>query len=371
MRDVLVIGYNTRHICRSAKRAGFNVFSIEHFGDRDIFDTADGVAIFEEDEPTFEKIKGLMDGFEYDTIIRGPGFELWELNTDFPVLNNGMRVAEKVSDKFWLAEYLKELDVPHPATHLIGDVNPSELDYPVMAKPRRGAGGVKNLLIRDCEELEHTKTVLEDFILQEYIPGVTASVSLIASRGEARSIATSEQISFPWLTDMPYAYAGNITPFVDRHVGLMEELAEVVAADLELVGSNGVDFLIGKDGLVLLEVNPRFQGTLETVEEAYGLNLFSMHVDSFSGILPEKRGARIFAGKAVLFAGQDVWIDDDKSDMLFRCHKKGVASDVPMRGTLVAKDCPLVTFFARGRTRDEVFLGLQNITENMNNILNN
>ncbi|CAD7771616.1 hypothetical protein FHEFKHOI_01054 [Candidatus Methanoperedenaceae archaeon GB50] len=28
----------------------------------------------------------------------------------------------------------------------------------------------------------------------------------------------------------------------------MEELAELVASDLGLVGSNGVDFLIGRDG---------------------------------------------------------------------------------------------------------------------------
>ena len=371
MRDVLVLGYNTRHICRSAKRAGFNVFSIEHFGDLDIFDTADEVVVFEEDEPSFGKIKRLMDSFEYDTIIRGPGFELWDIDTHISVLNNDTSVAEKVSDKFWLAEYLKEIEVPHPATYLLEDVDSLELDYPVMAKPRRGAGGVKNLLIRDREDLEHAKAVLENFIVQEYINGVTASISLIASRGAACSIAASEQISFPWLTDMPYAYAGNITPFMGRHVSLMEELAELVASDLELVGSNGVDFLIDEDGLSLLEVNPRFQGTLETVEEAYGLNLFSMHVDSFSGILPMKRRAMVFAGKAVLFAGQDIWIDEAKSDMLFECYRKGVASDVPVGGTLVAKDSPLVTFFAQGSTRDEVFGGLRTTTENMNNILTN
>ncbi|MHC1572195.1 MAG: ATP-grasp domain-containing protein [Methanosarcinales archaeon] len=371
MRDILIIGYNTRHICRSAKRAGYNVFSIEHFGDRDLFDIADGVAVFEEDEPSPEKIRELMDDFEYDTIVRGPGFESWDLETtDVPVLNNDTKVFERVSDKFWLAEYLRRLDVPHPETYLIEDVDPSELDYPLMAKPRRGAGGVENLLIRSCEELEDAKSTHRDFIVQEYIDGRTVSISLIASHGEARSIAASEQISFPWLTEMPYAYTGNITPFLGRHVSLMEELAELVASDLGLVGSNGVDFLIGRDGIVLLEVNPRFQGTLETVEEAYGINLFSMHVDSFSGILPERQRARAFAGKAILFAAQDIWIDEAKSDMLFECYKKGIVSDVSREGTLMAKNRPLTTIFSRGRTRKEVLDRLRTTTEYMNNILN-
>jgi len=367
MKTVLVVGYNTRHICASAKKAGFRVFSIEHFGDRDLFEIADGVVVFE-DSQTDNDIGKSMKRFDYDALVCGPGFEQWNFDTKLPVLNNDKKLVEKVSDKFWLSEYLTELGVKHPSTFLLEDVVPSTLKYPVMVKPRRGAGGVKNLLVLNREQLEDIKRSFNDFIVQEYVEGVTASVSLIAACGEACSIGTSEEISgFSWLTNIPYAYSGSITPFNHKHVDMMKELAENVVCDLMLVGSNGVDFLLSDKGLFLLEINPRFQGTLETVECAYNFNVFSMHVAAFSGELPQPVSAKCFAGRAVLFAKNDVWIDQERSDLLFDCYKKELSSDIPWHNTLILKDKPIVTFFAAGTARDETLTKLRNITNKMSN----
>ena len=147
----------------------------------------------------------------------------------------------------------------------------------------------------------------------------------------------------------------------------MKELAENVVCDLMLVGSNGVDFLLSDKGLFLLEINPRFQGTLETVEHAYKLNVFSMHVAAFSGELPQPVSAKCFAGRAILFAKNDVWIDQRMSDLFFDCYKKETASDVPWHNTLILKDKPIVTFFAAGTTRAETLTKLRNITNETSN----
>jgi hypothetical protein len=168
---------------------------------------------------------------------------------------------------------------------------------------------------------------------------------------------------------MPYAYCGNITPFRGKHVDLMKELAERVAGELKLVGSNGIDFLLSDAGLFLLEVNPRFQGTLETVERAYGVNVFTKHVDALSGVLPQPVSAREFAGKAVLFAKKDILVDKHMSDLLFDCYKKGLACDVPQERTSIPKDKPVVTFFAAGATRGETLARLKGITNKMGNVV--
>jgi hypothetical protein len=366
MRTVLVAGFNTRHICLSARRAGFRVLSLERFGDRDLLEIADEVVTFES-EASFSRIKGLVERFAgYDSLVLGPGFELCEFNVSVPVLNNDARVVEKVSDKLWLSEFLEELGVKHPATWLLEDVSPSEVRYPVMLKPRRGAGGVENRLVQNREQLEAAKRYFKDFIVQEYLEGVTASVSLIASGGEARSIATSEQISgFPWLTNMPYAYCGNITPFHGRHVDSMRELAEFVAGELRLVGSNGVDFLITDSGVVLLEVNPRFQGTLETVERAYGVSVFSMHVEAFSGVLPQPTPAKCFAGKAVVFSKKHTLVDRQLSDSLFNCYQRGYASDIPCPGTEIGENEPVVTLLSEGIGRDDALEKLKCMSRNV------
>jgi len=63
----------------------------------------------------------------------------------------------------------------------------------------------------------------------------------------------------------------------------MEALAEELVLEFKLLGSNGVDFLASKKGPVVLEINPRFQGSLDTVEKAMNINLFEAHAGCFRG----------------------------------------------------------------------------------------
>ncbi len=63
----------------------------------------------------------------------------------------------------------------------------------------------------------------------------------------------------------------------------MEKLAEELVLDFKLLGSNGVDFLVTETGPIVLEINPRFQGSLDTVEKAMNINLFEAHVRCFKG----------------------------------------------------------------------------------------
>lgn len=363
MKTVLVVGYNTRHICQSAKRAGFRVYTIEHYGDRDLREVTDKVMLFREPvEP--DEISELLTCFEdYDLIVCGPGFETWRPETTTPVLNNDPGLIRQVSDKYWLSEYLQEKGIRHPDTWLLQDVNAEEMTYPLMLKPRWGAGGIENRLLISHTQLKEAQQTCEDFILQEYLPGKTTSVTLIATGdGRACSIATNEQLQGITPPGMPYAYQGNITPYAGRHVKRMRELAEHIAADLRLTGSNGVDFLLTPRGLLVLEVNPRFQGTLETVERAYGVNLFHMHINAFKGVLPEPVEAKRFAAKTVLFAKKNTRVNTHLSDLLYTCHKKSQACDVPHPGVLIPENKPVVTLFSTGTTRKQTLVRLKTLS---------
>ena len=55
-----------------------------------------------------------------------------------------------------------------------------------------------------------------------------------------------------------------------------------------LIGVNGMDVVIGRDpeGVVrpyLVEVNPRFSGSMELAERARAVNVFSAHVEAWPG----------------------------------------------------------------------------------------
>jgi predicted ATP-grasp superfamily ATP-dependent carboligase len=129
-----------------------------------------------------------------------------------------------------------------------------------------------------------------------------------------------------------------------------------IALEFKLAGSNGVDFIRTENGIVAIEVNPRFQGSIDTVELSTGINVFEAHLESFKGGLPEPKKAKCFAAKTILYADKKVVIDRRLSDRLIKCMNARRAVDVPQTGCTVQPDEPVTTFLGTGGTR-EIALG--------------
>ena len=66
----------------------------------------------------------------------------------------------------------------------------------------------------------------------------------------------------------------------------MVAAAERIAAASGCIGTIGIDFVAGDEEVWAIEVNPRFQGTVDTVEMACGCNLFRFHADACAGKTP-------------------------------------------------------------------------------------
>ena len=226
-----------------------------------------------------------------------------------------------------------------------------------MVKPIYGVGGIENRLAYRREEISGCGG---DLLIQEYIEGVPASVSVIATHEDAVAIAVNEQlIGTPWLSTHRFAYSGNVTPFGSEYDCEMREIAVQVVKRLGLVGSNGVDFLITDKGPVVIEVNARFQGTLDTVEHVSKISVFDAHVKAFSGELPEidlvNESGTVFAGKAIVFTDHDLVIDEAISKRLAR----EPIRDVPEIGCTIPAGDPITTVFCTGHAREQVLEGLK------------
>jgi hypothetical protein len=187
----------------------------------------------------------------------------------------------------------------------------------------------------------------EDLIAQELIVGRPASVSVIGNGREARAIAVNEQlIGLSWAGAKGFRYSGNITPLAPPQCAVAQ-MAEEIIAKLGLVGSNGVDFLLTEKGPVVVEVNSRFQGSLDTVELSGGDNVFQAHLQSFSGKLP-KEPAKYHrtAGRIIIYAPRDLILEADLV--------RDWTADVPGKGSRIAADDPILSIMALGSSRDEV-----------------
>lgn len=353
---VLVAGNNVRNVAESARKAGYEVHAVTNFVDADLKIYCESIEWIDKTKGEFcRKLKELVEEKAEEIgakIVLTSGFETLDVKGE--LLCNEPRIAERVVDKLKFYRTLERAGLPFP--ELLGsykravevdeirdcDAGRVEKASKLMGlvKPRKGGGG---------EEVRISDEVPEGFIKQRFIPGTPCSVSLIASQGKAVPVACNF-IYAGWreMNATGFRYSGNLTPLiVDREIRTeMERFAAEAVELFNLTGSVGVDFILA-DKPYILEINPRFQGSLDSVEWSYDINIFKMHARAFEGKLPEKPEPRRYAARAVLFAPADLKIVEDLRGNPF-------FADVPGRGDFYRKDDPLVSILAAGNSKEEV-----------------
>ncbi|MDI3539476.1 MAG: uncharacterized protein PWR29_894 [Methanolobus sp.] len=371
MKNVLVIGFSTRNAICSGRRAGYNMYAIDAFCDQDMLRcAADARRLLPEDRFDSKLVypSVLMEaiesfGVDFDAIIPASGFETLELpGSRHPVLQNSLTALEKVTDKSRFAKLLGSMGIPHPQTYSYSELESD--GFPLMVKPACAGGGIFNRVVHSQEELDgyilrlqsdqvHLKE--EDMIFQQYMSGMPASVSLISTPDRACTVAVNEQlIGVPWLTKLPFAYCGNVTPFLTPYAKQMKNIAEELITEIGLIGSSGVDFLITDNGPVPLEVNARFQGSMDTVELATGANIFEEHMQAFEGHILRERLTepvyRQYAARAVMYAEQRIHITGQAMDAI----DGKQTADIPRTGDIIRENEPVTSVISTGDTRKKV-----------------
>lgn len=335
---VLVAGFATRHVAQSAERAGYEVCAVDHFCDQDLVWCTTDHEKFQD----LDDLPGAVDRIcrrqHFDYFVPTSGAEI--IPPPVPLLGTPAGPVARFLDKLDTQHFFESLGVPVPRLLPAGE-------YPAMVKPRCGAGGWRNAIIRSDAAMAAWQELYGDVphIRQEVIDGIPASVCCIADGSNAMAIASNEQI-LRGTGESAFGFSGSVTPFDYPENGKMVALAERIAAASGCRGTIGIDFVVGKSGPVAIEVNPRFQGTVDTVEMACGCSLFDLHAGACFGHLPEERPApREVAARSILFAGRDMLVNAD----LGRC--RDFVADIPWPGTVFEKDRAIVSVYGRGPTR--------------------
>ena len=334
---VLVAGFATRHVVQSAFRAGYEVCAVDHFCDQDL-------GWYTKDREKFDDLKDLPGAIDhicrrhhFDWFVPTSGAET--LPPPAPLLGTPGTALGRFMDKLATQRFFETLRVPVPRLLPAGM-------FPAMVKPRTGAGGWRNAVIRSGQEMVQWKTLYGNppYIRQEIVEGTAASVCCVTDGSRAVAIATNEQI-LRGGGECAYGFSGSVTPFVHPDAGRMIAYAERIAAAGGCRGTIGIDFVIGKHGPVAIEVNPRFQGTTDTVETACGCSLFDLHAAACSGRLPRRPFLpRQFSARSILFADRDMTLPADLSGLEF-------VADIPRPGTFFEKDQAIVSVCGQGPTR--------------------
>jgi hypothetical protein len=317
IRRILVVGFATRHVASSASRAGYEVCAIDHFCDLDLKSCTKVCYRFEELDEIPDLVRACCKEYQIDAIIATSGAEDIA-GIPAPVLGSPHAAASRFLDKSRTQQFFEEHGFPVPNIAKKGE-------YPAMLKPCKGSGGWRNALVTCEEDIRAWELSFPDepYLLQRVAPGIPASVCCVTNGTSAKALAVNQQIMRG--TEMArFGFSGSLTPFPHPMSQKMRDMAEEIAAASECLGIIGVDFLVTDDMIVPIEVNPRFVATLDTIEQATGLNLVQVHINACKGVLPEKiPDSKQVCIRKILFAPCDLTISVDLSSL------SPLVSDIP------------------------------------------
>jgi predicted ATP-grasp superfamily ATP-dependent carboligase len=272
------------------------------------------------------------------TVVYGASFEnhpklVERLAERHTLLGNPAATLRAVRDPVRLGAALG--DLPFPRTTVTPPASGRWL-----RKPLRGGGGTRVRQWRGGAMRAGT-------YLQERIDGVPCSAAAVGDGRDAVLLGITEQLVGERSFGVRgHRWCGNLVP---SRVPVAREAAEAIcrrlAAAFGLRGLFGVDFVWDGERAWTVEVNPRPTASLEAIEAAYGVRVFDA-----PAVVGEPVRA---AGKAVLFATEDVVIGDSE-----RWLERGVR-DVPHPGERIARGRPICTVVTTAASPQDALAGLE------------
>ena len=359
----LITGVSTRAFAESAVKSGCNVFSIDYFGDSDQKQIIENYSLLRDfNLPSrAENLIQACKRFDFDSVVYISNFEnfpelLEKLSGKIKILGNSPDTLRKVRDWRILRKFMSGSDIPYPETLLPGEENQACDRTGWILKPTNSGGGSR---IKAWEG----QSLADNQILQKQIKGIHASASFIANGRKCILIGlTAQLIGLKELGANGFTWCGNILPLpLERNnylhlAGEIENYASLLADNFKLTGAWGIDFIItgnNAEGFhpLILEINPRYTASMEIIEAAYGLNIFSLHLMALEGRLPDFSLARQennrFYGKGVIFARSKLKIGDTTA-----WKNRGI-KDIPFFHDEIKKGYPICTILSEGRSYRE------------------
>ncbi len=406
--SILVVGFNTRPLVYSLKKAGYDVFAVDFFGDLDLFPyVKDYIIVMKELNENYNCLKEkyskylaefalklhqkhndanyLLIGSGLDDAYEGRQLILDEINnSDTISVNNDLEVIKKSRNIEKIFELLKSNDYKFPIYYSFENFNLKEcsLKFPFILKKKRSAGGINvfriedlNDLIFQSQNLEKKQYIPSEWLIQEYIEGTPVSCTVISNGVECEVISFNRQIigeSFLY-SPKEFAYCGNIVPagLLREEERIISEISLFLTKKLGLKGINGFDFVLKDHYPYFMECNPRIPGSIRATESVLNLNLLDLHIKSFipgewKNVKKTLKSAspKGFATKFVFFAPKDI----DKR-LLPKINNLKFIHDKSEPIKTISKHDPLCTIMFEGKTSSKSFDGAKKVVERLNKII--
>ncbi len=339
-KRVVVAGINARNIARSAKIAGFKVYSVAKYLDRDLKLYSDRA-----ERGDVEKVVEFCETYNAPAVIStGFEYEANKLKKRVELIGN---YDYSCIDKLKFYRRMEKAGINCP------EILKSCEGKRVILKPRFGGGGVNVTTNNRIDKIDKTK----EYIVQEYVEGITSSATILCDGKNCLSTLNILLSGWSEVNADGFLYSGNITPFSkfyaeklfsikvnDELLKKAVKIAEDVAFLFEVEGCAGIDLIISDD-VYVLELNPRIPGSLDSFEICTGESLFKLHCKAFFSKIDSKLKFRTQGLRAIYYSPEKVKAYIPLCNPFF--------ADIPERGEFFEFKQPITSILASGRVLDK------------------
>lgn len=394
MKKLLILGINTRPFVNSALQLNYETYSSSYYKtldfknphkERHVLKQAPNKSCgFFEKNYSPRKLLDLCEDWinNVNHIILSTGISPNDFNISSQLKKNkkkiiGNKDIENIENKYKFYKKIRNKFLV-PLTFKIKDISEAleiNTQYPnkeFIIKPLKGSGGYDVELLESLKDSKfETKfsKVKNSYIVQEFQKGKNISSSLLSTKKEAKNIIISENFHNSLFNmnnnnnkkkkndknnknkiknenklqnkDYDFRYGGNIVPInKSKYPHILEKIGDIsekIITNFKLIGSNGVDFIIKDEEIYILEINPRFQGTYECVENVLGINLLNAHIKACENELIEMPLFSSYSMKKIIYSQEKIKFENNK-----HLNNKHIF-DLPYNNTIIEKKEPLLT----------------------------
>ena len=385
MEKLLLIGIDTRSMLNSALKLDYAIFSTSYFSTSDtpIIDNQKIILKEQDDkscgifEDNFNSKKLLEISHDYidevDYIIPISGVSPSEFSKKDQKKILGNKDVEDIENKFKFYKKIKK-EFTTPMTFSVSDIdeaNEIDKNHPntkFILKPVKGSGGYDiNLLNKDLN-IEFGDN---EFILQEYVSGINLSSSILSNENYSTTIINSRLLTMnDFEKNNSFIYVGNILPLTKKSImaevqdidcinSEMNNTSQSLAEKFNLIGSNGVDYILNENGLYVIEINPRLQGTFECVEKSLGINMLDAHIKTCFGEQVEIPKPQYYSYKKIIYSPARMKYEKIDLDNIY---------DLPHIGSITEKSEPLLTIIDKNKSFEKLYEKVELSSKTVNSI---
>ncbi|MGC9781641.1 MAG: ATP-grasp domain-containing protein [Candidatus Heimdallarchaeota archaeon] len=225
-------------------------------------------------------------------------------NSKSTFLGSKPEAIEIAGDKLKTMNLAKELGLNVPATFaplynepfdkIVDDVD--ILGYPLIVKPIDGVG-CKGLIkatnpdgLRFGLQAAHAVTTMENCIVQEFIEGTPISTTLLVNGESVVPLSINHQNLRIDSKKKIGHYIGGEVPFdIPEFRDEILEVSTKLVEQMNLNGFVGVDMIVGKEGVFVIEVNPRVTVPIIGINNLASKNIASQLIEMVEkGSIQEK-----------------------------------------------------------------------------------